>query len=46
MIEYKKNWNNSKGLEYMSLLREALAYIEKYKDKVMKDELGQLTQSI
>ena len=46
MIEYKRNWNNSKGLEYMPLLREALAYIENYKDKVMKDELGKHTQSI
>jgi predicted nucleotidyltransferase len=46
MTEYKKNWNNNKGMEYMPLLREALTYIENYKDKVMHDELGKHPQSI
>jgi hypothetical protein len=40
MIEYKKNWNNNKGKEYMSLLREALNYIENYRDRVISNELG------
>ena len=40
MIEYKKNWNNNKGKEYMPLLREALNYIENYRDRVISNELG------
>lgn len=40
MINYKKYWNISIGMEYMPLLREALAYIENYKDRVMMNELG------
>lgn len=40
MIDYKKNWNTSKGIEYMPLLREALTYIENYKDRVISNELG------
>ena len=40
MIEYKKNWNNNKGKEYMPLLREALNYIENYRNKVISNELG------
>ena len=40
MINYKKYWNTSIGMEYMPLLREALTYIENYKDRVMMNELG------
>jgi predicted nucleotidyltransferase len=46
MMDYKKNWNNSRGLEYMQTLRDALTYIENYKDRVISNELGQFTQSI
>ena len=46
MIDYKKNWNNSKGLEYMQTLRDALSYIENYKDRVINNELGKHPQSI
>jgi len=46
MIEYKKKWNTSTGRDYMPLLREALAYIEKYKNRVISHELGEHPQSI
>ena len=40
MINYKKYWNTSIGTEYMPLLREALTYIENYRDRVINNELG------
>lgn len=46
MMYYKKNWNTDLGNEYIPTLKEALAYIENYKEKVMNDELGKHPQSI
>jgi len=46
MLEYKKNWNNQLGVQYMPILKEALAYLAAYRDKVNDNELGQLTQPI
>lgn len=46
MVEYKKNWNNEVGLKYMPILKEALAYLAAYRDRVIKNELGQPSQPI
>ena len=40
MLEYKKNWNTKIGRDYLPLIREALTYIENYKDRVISNELG------
>jgi hypothetical protein len=40
MLNYKKNWNTKIGRNYLPLIREALTYIENYKDRVISNELG------
>lgn len=39
MIDYKKNWNNEKGMSYQKLLKEQLEYMKKYIDKVISNGL-------
>jgi hypothetical protein len=46
MIDFKNNWNKSRGKEYMQTLKDALEYIENYKDRVIKNELGKHPQSL
>ena len=46
MVEYKRNWNNEVGVRYMPILKEALAYLAAYRDRVINDELGQPSQPI
>jgi hypothetical protein len=45
MLDYKKNWM-VKGNEYMDLIKEQMAYIKAYKEKVTHDELGKHNQSL
>jgi predicted nucleotidyltransferase len=45
MLDYKKNWM-VKGHEYMDLIKEQMAYIKAYKEKVTHDELGKHNQSL
>jgi len=40
MIEYKKNWNTELGVKYMPFLKEVLAYLATYRDRVIQRELG------
>lgn len=40
IVDYKRNWKTEKGINYLQELKEAIAYIAAYKDRVKKDELG------
>jgi hypothetical protein len=41
MLRYKRNWNNDIGKSYEVKIKEQIEYLERYRDRMIQDGLGE-----